>query len=152
MKTAEEMIKEQNHDVIHVSPETTIKEALAVMNDKKIGAILIKGQEDIEGIWTERDLMRNVLQPGFNPDTAKIGEHMTKNLHYAEHSETTIQLQDKFLGLRIRHLLIRNNGKFIGMVSSGDVTRHSLNEKTEELKSLNKIINWEYYENWHWKK
>ncbi len=152
MKTAEEMIKEQNHDVICVSPETTIKEALVLMNKNKIGAILVRGSEDIEGIWTERDLLRNVLIEGFAPETAKIKDYMTKNLQYAEHNETTIQLQDKFLGLRIRHLLVRNNGKFIGMVSSGDVTRHSLNEKTEELKSLNQIINWEYYENWHWKK
>jgi CBS domain-containing protein len=150
MKTAEEMVKEQKHEVISVSPGTTIREALVTMTSKNIGAILIKEEGNIVGIWTERDLMRNVLNSGFNLDTAIIKDYMTKNLHWAEHSATIPELQDKFLGLRIRHLLVKNNDGFIGMVSSGDVTRHSLKETTDELKSLNKIVSWEYYENWRW--
>jgi len=150
MKTAEEMIKEQKHDVFHVSPTTTIREALKLMTDKKIGATLVKDNDEIVGIWTERDLMKNVLEGGFNLDTSLIKTYMTKTLQYADHADTILQLQDKFLGLRIRHLLIKKDGQFIGMLSSGDVTRHSLKEKTDELRRLNKRVSWEYYENWRW--
>lgn len=150
MKTAEEIVKEQAHDIACVSPETTIKEALVEMTSLNIGAIMVKEGSNYVGIWTERDLMRNVLMDGFNPDTALIKDYMTRTLQYAEHSETIWQLQDKFLGLRIRHLLIKKGDNYIGMVSSGDVTRHGLNEKTDELKKLNKMVSWEYYENWRW--
>lgn len=150
MKTAEEMINEQKYDVICVSPETTIREALTTMTQKKIGAILIRDGGEIVGIWTERDLMKNVLEDRFDLDSSKLKDHMTTKLQYANHDDTIIQLQDKYLGLRIRHLLIKKEGKFIGMLSSGDVTRHGLKEKSTELKKLNKMVSWEYYENWRW--
>lgn len=150
MKTAEEMIKEQKYDVICVSPETSVREALKIMTGKKIGAILIRDKGEIVGIWTERDLMKNVLEDGFDLDKSMLKSYMTTNLQYADHDATIIQLQDKYLGLRIRHLLVKKEDKFIGMLSSGDVTRHGLKEKSDELKKLNKIVSWEYYENWRW--
>ena len=150
MKTAEEIINEQSHEILSVSANTTIKEALIIMTGKNIGAILVKEGDEYVGIWTERDLMRNSLVEGFNPETALIGDFMTKNLHYAQHDETIWQLQDKYLGLRIRHLLVKKEDKFIGMVSSGDVTKHGLKEKSDELEKLNSIVSWEYYENWRW--
>jgi signal-transduction protein with cAMP-binding, CBS, and nucleotidyltransferase domain len=55
---------------------------------------------------------------------------------------------DKFLGLRLRHLLIDRNGEFIGMLSIGDVVRSALQTRTDELEQLQEIANWEYYEEW----
>ena len=150
MKTAEDVIKDQKHDVITVPPDTIIKSVLQTMTQHAIGAILVKEAKEIIGIWTERDLMRNVLDKNFDLDSSLIRDYMTKKLVYANHDDSIFQLQDKFLGLKIRHLLVKHNNVFVGMVSSGDVTKYGLNEKTEELKGLNKIINWEYYENWHW--
>jgi hypothetical protein len=51
----------------------------------------------------------------------------------------------------LRHLLIEKNGEFIGVLSSGDVMKANLNEKTKELEELNAMVSWEYYENWRWK-
>ncbi|MBU2645021.1 CBS domain-containing protein [bacterium] len=150
MKTAEEIVQKNKGEMITVSPDSTIREALNTMTEKNIGAILIKDMGKIVGIWTERDLMRNVLLPDFNLDSALIKDYMTTKLHFARHSDTIYHLQDKFLGLRIRHLLVKKKDQILGLVSSGDVSRHDLKEKTDELESLNKIINWEYYENWHW--
>ena len=150
MKTAEQFLKEHNNPVISVSPGTAIKEALQIMTERNIGSILIKESGKVVGIWTERDLMRNVLQPGFNIETALIKDFMTTRLHYAEHDDILWRLNDKFLGLRIRHLLVRKNGEFIGMISSGDVSKYELNEKMAELNDLNHKISWEYYENWRW--
>jgi signal-transduction protein with cAMP-binding, CBS, and nucleotidyltransferase domain len=55
---------------------------------------------------------------------------------------------DKFLGLRLRHLLIDREGEFIGMLSIGDVVRSALQTRTDELRELSQITNWEYYEEW----
>ena len=58
---------------------------------------------------------------------------------------------DKFLGRRIRHLLIEENGKYIGMLSGGDVMKCVIHEKDAELKQLNSMVSWDYYEDWKWK-
>lgn len=55
---------------------------------------------------------------------------------------------DKFLGLRLRHLLIDKNGESIGLLSVVDVMRSALQEKTLELEELHTVATWEYYEEW----
>ncbi len=152
MKTAEQMLSEKSFGMITVPKEATVNEAIKVMNDNKIGAILVKDGEEIVGIWTERDLLRNALDDNFDRKTVKIGEVMTTELKYAQHDETVYQMQDKFLGMRLRHLLIQKDGKYVGMISTGDVMKTVLNEKEKELKELNAMTSWEYYDNWRWSK
>jgi CBS domain-containing protein len=151
MKTAEEMIKEKGNHLISVSPDTTIYDALRLMIEKQIGAILVKKDGEIVGIWTERDLMRNTITAGFDARTAKIGDYMTTGLKSAPANDTVYMLKDKFLGLKLRHLLIEKEGKYIGLLSIGDVIKASIREKDQELKNLNAMVSWEYYENWRWK-
>lgn len=152
MKTAQDMLNEKGTDMISVSKDATVFDALKVMNENKIGAILVKDGEDFVGIWTERDLLKNSLQEDFNSKTAKISEYMNKGLKFCDYNNTMYQLQDKFLGMRLRHLLIQKEGKFIGLISAGDVMKTILNEKEKELKDLNALTSWEYYENWRWEK
>ena len=83
MRTAEEILKDKDYEIVSVSPETTISDALQLMIKKQIGAMLIKDKEEIVGIWTERDLMRNTVTGGFDPATAKIGDYMTTGLLWA---------------------------------------------------------------------
>jgi signal-transduction protein with cAMP-binding, CBS, and nucleotidyltransferase domain len=128
--------------------DTTIYDALKVMLEKRIGAIVIKSQQAIVGIWTERDLMRNTVTPGFDPKIAKIGDYMVTDLLSAKHTATVYQLLDTFLGRRLRHLLIEKDGAYIGILSTGDVVKAELLEKTEELKELSSMVNWQYYDNW----
>jgi CBS domain-containing protein len=59
---------------------TTVYDALRKMLENKIGAILVSDNDQIVGIWTERDLMRNSISEGFNPRTAKIGDYMTEGV------------------------------------------------------------------------
>jgi CBS domain-containing protein len=140
MKTAEDIIKEKKRDMIFVSSDQTIREALQVMVSKKIGAILVKENDKIVGIWTERDLMQNIIAPGFKCENARIGDYMT----------TIIKLQEMFLGLFVRHILVTKNQGHIGLLSIGDVVRVSLLEKDKQIKELNAMVSWKYYENWGW--
>jgi signal-transduction protein with cAMP-binding, CBS, and nucleotidyltransferase domain len=55
-----------------------------------------------------------------------------------------------FVGLYLRHIPVQKNGQFIGMVSIGDVLRASLLEKDRQIKQLNSLASWQYYENWGW--
>jgi signal-transduction protein with cAMP-binding, CBS, and nucleotidyltransferase domain len=152
MRTAEEILKDKELDIVSVSPDANIKEALQLMIKNQIGAILVQEGKEIVGIWTERDLMRNTVTAGFDAETAKIGDYMTTGLLSAPHDNTCYELLDKFLGMRLRHLLIKKNDEYIGLISIGDVIKSCLQAKDEELRQLNKFISWEYYENWRWKK
>jgi signal-transduction protein with cAMP-binding, CBS, and nucleotidyltransferase domain len=62
---------------------------------------------------------------------------MNTNLQSAKHDANVYKLMDKFLGKRMRHLLVEKEGKYIGILSSGDVMRATMQEKDEELKKLN---------------
>ena len=155
MKTAEDIIKEKKPRIISVSTDTTIYLALQIMVDENIGAMLIQADDnknDIIGIWTERDLMRAMLKPGFDCKTDQIGDFMVTKLCKAPHTTSVYNLLDKFIGLNIRHIIVEKKGRFIGLLSARDVIRANLVEKTEELKKLNAMVSWEYYENWKWNK
>ncbi len=152
MKTAEDILKEKGTELICVDEDTTISGALSVMLENNVGAMLVKKEGNIIGIWTERDLMRNTLIEGFDAKTAKIKDYMITDLVSAPATDTVYQLMDKFLGRRLRHLLIEKDEKYIGMLSTGDAIKSALNEKNKELKELNTILSWEYYENWQWDK
>jgi len=152
MKTAEDILNEKSRDIISVSPDTLVLDALNTMCENKIGSIIVKDKGDIVGIWTERNLMYNTMTDGFDHKTARIGDYMTTRLFSAPHSASVYQLLDIFLGRRLRHLLIEKEKKYIGFLSIGDVVKASLQDKAEELNALQAIFNWEYYEDWKWTK
>lgn len=152
MKTAEELLSEKGTEIISVPTTTSIYNALQKMAEHNIGSILIEDNGAIIGIWTERDLMKNTLTEGFDPKTAIIKNFMTKNLVTADHSDNVYNMMDVFLGKRLRHLLVKKDEKYIGLLSIGDVVKAKLNEKTKELNQLHAMVGWEYYSNWQWKK
>jgi CBS domain-containing protein len=151
MKTAKDMIQDKGGDILCVPEGTTVMDALKKMNENKVGAILVTRDGKPAGIWTERDLLRNTLDAAFKPQTTLIDDVMTKTIVTAPSTDTVYNLMDKFLGLRLRHLIIEKDGEIIGMVSSGDVMKASIQEKDEELKQLNTMVGWDYYENWCWR-
>jgi signal-transduction protein with cAMP-binding, CBS, and nucleotidyltransferase domain len=152
MITAGEMVRQKGSEILSVGKNTTVYDALRKMLENKIGAILVSDNDQIVGIWTERDLMRNSISEGFNPRTAKIGDYMTEGVKTAPHTDTPYQLVDKFLGLRIRHLVIEKNGEHLGLLSVGDVVKSRLNEKLKEVEELKTIVNTDYYDNWKWER
>jgi signal-transduction protein with cAMP-binding, CBS, and nucleotidyltransferase domain len=151
-KTAEDILSEKGSDILFVSPNTTIYEALKIMLDRGVGSVLIKDGMEFTGIWTERDLMKNTVTENFDPKTAKISEYMTPRLIFAKHDDNIYSLADQFLGRRLRHLLIEREGKCIGVLSAGDIIRAGLQERTEQWERLNDIVKLEFYDQWRWHK
>ena len=150
MKTAGDILNDKKRDMVTVRPEQTLREALERMQADRIGAILVKRAEKIVGIWTERDLARDILKPEFNIDTARVEDHMTTRLFTAPDDTPLLKLEEMFLGLFIRHILITQRRKTIGLLSIGDVMRAGLLEKDTQIRGLTAMAGWEYYENWGW--
>ena len=150
MKTAEDLLKNNERKLLSVSIEATLYQAIEQMIHHKIGSILIEDNGEIVGIWTERDFIRYSLKDDLKLKKEFIKNFMHKDLIFANHDESIYQLMDKFLGLRIRQILIKKDDQIIGLLSSGDVIKENLNEKAKELKDMKQVLNWEYYENWNW--
>lgn len=148
MQTAEDIVRSKGDEIIGIDAEATIREALSLMVGRRVGAVVVTEGDRLVGIWTERDLMRQSLDPGFDPGTARLRQYMVTGLKTAAYHETVFELMDKFLGLRLRHLLVEKDGAYIGLLSIGDVTKACLQEKTSELQELHAIVSWQYYEEW----
>ena len=148
MKTAEDIVNDKRREIVCIEWDQTVHQACRTMIEKKIGAIVVKKNDEFVGIWSERDLLLNICNKGFDPLTARISDYMSAPIHSAPHSTRIHKLEEMFLGLFLRHLLIEKEGKFIGMLSIGDVLRASLLAKDRQFKELNEFVSWDYYENW----
>lgn len=139
MGNVRNILQEKNGPSISVNPETTVFQALEVMVDKNIGALLVMEGESVLGIFTERDYARKVVLKGKSSKQTLIREIMTDTLLTVT-PETTIEecmwlMTNRF----IRHLPVIDNGKLSGIISIGDVVKHII----EEQKSI--IGNLEHY-------
>jgi CBS domain-containing protein len=152
MKTAGDIVSENQREVVCIGAEATVHDALTVMVEKRIGAIVVQEDGEYCGIWTERDLMRNAVTAGFDPKTTTMREVMVADLVSVPDDTSVYKLLDKFLGLHLRHLLVERDGDYIGLISSGDAIKADLVAKARELEELNAMVSWDYYEDWGWEK
>lgn len=150
MQTAEDILKDKNTEIMSIAYDQTVLKACRVMTGEKIGAILVRKNDEFVGIWTERDLLHSIGTPEFDPSTARIGDYMSAPLHSVPHSTRLYKLSDMFLGLFVRHLLVEKEGKYIGLISIGDALRANLLEQDRRFKAYNEFVNWDFYENWRW--
>jgi len=150
MKSAEDILKEKQRDMVWITKDKSVFDAVRLMVENSIGAILVKEKDRFVGIFSERDLLRNTANPDFNPRASRVADYMSSPLHSAPHDMPLIRLTEKFLGLFIRHLMIEKEGRQVGMLSIGDVLRASLLEQDKQIKELNAVATWEYYEDWGW--
>ena len=146
--TAEQILKEIGHEPLIVSPETTVHEAVGLMLEKGSHAVLIAKEGNYLGIWTERDLMKNVILDEFHPKATKVSEHMSFPLKTAHHTDDLFELIAKFLGYHTRHLLIEKEGEYIGVLYAKDVIRVGFSERSRQLDKLDEMVSLEFYENW----
>ena len=150
MHTAEDIVKDKNRRIVSISNNETVQKACQMMVENKIGAILVKKNDEFVGIWTERDLLHLINSKGFDPKNARVEDYMTTPLHTVSHNARLHKLEDMFLGLFVRHLLVEKEGETIGLISIGDVLRAGLLERERQFKECNYAVTWDYYENWKW--
>ena len=150
--TAEDVLAEKGSEMISVTPEASIYDALTRMAERNIGAILVEQNGEFLGIWTERDLVRNSLTEGFDLKTARISDFMTKELVSVPHDTPLFKIADVFLGKRVRRLLVIRDGQYIGLLTAGDAIRAALVAREEELRKVEAFAQLEYYDEWRWKR
>ncbi len=152
MKNAQEIINEKGGEMVSVSPDTILFDAIQIMVEKRIGSILVREAGEIVGKWTEGDLLERMILSDFDIHQVRIKNVMTEDFPTAPHTATVFALMDRFLETRTRHLMIKRGEKYIGILSIGDAVRACLKEKDHELEVLTSQSSWEYYEQWRSKK
>jgi CBS domain-containing protein len=123
-----------------VSPDDTIFDALRLMADKNIGAVLVMSGETIEGILSERDYARKVVLLGKTSKTTPVREIMTTDVIFVDSGWTADQCMALMTDKRIRHLPVVENGKLAGIISIGDVVRAVVDRQQFTITSLEKYI------------
>ena len=123
-----------------VSPDDTIFDALRLMADKNIGAVLVMSGETIEGILSERDYARKVVLFGKTSKTTPVREIMTNDVIFVDPGWTADQCMALMTDKRIRHLPVVENGKLAGIISIGDVVRAVVGSQQFRITSLERYI------------
>ena len=124
-----------------LSDEDTIKIASQNFHEKKVGSMpILNKNNNVVGIVSERDLSRLIYTERFNTNLP-VSEIMSKNLITCDLNTSVTELMEMMTEKKIRHILIMEDKKLLGIVSIGDVVNHLINKIKEETKSLREYIN-----------
>jgi CBS domain-containing protein len=136
MARVKDMLSKKEKLLWTISCQASVKEALAMMSEKKIGALLAIDAGYLVGVFSERDYARKAITtPGFSLETP-IHELMTRRVFYVTPDETSDECMALMAEKQIRHLPVMDEGILIGMISVGDVVKETLSEMDNRIKEL----------------
>jgi len=123
--------------IIHsVNPDISVTECVQKMNELDIGAMLVMEDERLIGIFTERDAIKKVLGAGLEPSYTKVSAVMSHNPICVSPATTLEEAMSVISTQRIRHLPVVQDGKVLGMISSGDLTHWLVEDKSGAIREL----------------
>jgi len=140
MKTVLEILARKGNDIHSVTPETTIYDALKLMSEKNIGAVLVVTDNQLEGIFSERDYARKVVLKGKASRDTRVGEAMTSKVAFVRPTQTIEQCMALMTDKRIRHLPVLEGTELVGVVSIGDIVQARISEQQYLIEQLENYI------------
>jgi len=135
MATVKTILENKGHAVYSVKPEATILDALKVMTEKQVGAVMVMDGDTVKGIFSERDYARRGTLLG-NPVTTPVKDVMTSKVYYVSPEQSAETCMAQMSDKRIRHLPVVKDGKVVGVISIGDVVKTLLKDKDALIKGL----------------
>ncbi|WP_257657526.1 CBS domain-containing protein [Parapedobacter lycopersici] len=141
MKTVKQILKAKP-DIVHsVTPEVSVYDALKMMMEKNISALLVIESGHLLGIFTERDYARKIILQGKSSKETAIHEVMTKDPHTITRDETTDYCMQLMTHRHFRHLPVVEGATVIGMLSIGDLVKHIIEDQQQTINQLENYIN-----------
>jgi len=134
------LLEQKTERVETVTPQTTIGEAIAAMNQRRIGSILVMDGERLVGIFTERDVLTRVVPQQLDPRRTPVGEVMTRNPMTIPPNRTVQEAMMIMTDSRKRHLPVVQGGKVLGLVSIGDLTRWMVRDQQRTIEDLTDYV------------
>lgn len=141
MKTLHQVLASKKYkEVISIAPHRPVYDALVVLAEYKIGALVVLEGDNLVGIFSERDYAREVILKGRSSKTTAISEVMTATVLTASPSDTVDQAMALMSEKRIRHLPVVEDDKVVGMLSIGDLVKETMAYQQNLIKQLEKYI------------
>jgi CBS domain-containing protein len=144
MGTAQNLIRdrlERGERVVTIDQGATVYEAARVMNDHRIGALVVTDDGDgVVGIFTERDLLKRVVAEGLRPDDTLVGAVMTRDVIVCTPDTLDDDIRLIMRTKRIRHVPVVDAGRLIGMISIGDLNVAETKTLTETISYLEQYM------------
>ncbi|MBV9507233.1 MAG: CBS domain-containing protein [Acidobacteriia bacterium] len=130
----------KGREIWSVAPEATVYDAIALMAEKSIGAVLVLSDRVLVGIVTERDYARKVILQGRSSKDTRVGEIMTAELVTVGPDSTVDECMRLMTRQRIRHLPVIDQGSLAGMVSIGDLVNAVISDQAHTIDQLHTYI------------
>ncbi len=141
MATVRELLDRKGTDVHAVGPDATVLEAAQLMNRRGIGGlVVIDAMEQLIGIFTERDILRRVVAEGRDAAQTFVRDVLTRDVVTMSADTTVEECAAVMSARRIRHLPVVEDGRMLGLVTSGDVLAHRVAESEATLQYMSSYL------------
>jgi CBS domain-containing protein len=136
VKTVSQILQRKGNIVWSISPEASVFEALQLMAEKNLGAVLVMKNDRVVGIMSERDYARKIILHGKHSKDTLVKEIMSSQVIYVNISLSVEECMALMINKRIRHLPVIENGRLSGIISIGDVVDAVIDEKEFVIDQL----------------
>jgi CBS domain-containing protein len=140
MKTLSDVLRAKGSDVFVIQPTDSVHDAMALMNDKGVGALLVTSSEGVAGILSERDVARKITLTGKNARETPASEVMTERVTCVEPELNIRDAMQLMTDRRVRHLPIVKDRQLVGVVSIGDLVKAVIDDQQFTIEQLQHYI------------
>ena len=140
MKRVRDILEVKGHEVWSIEPNASVYDAMKLMADKNIGALLVMEGGKLVGIISERDYARKVILQGRSSNTTQVREIMISRVVYAEPQQNIEECMALMTDKRTRHLPVIEAGQVCGIISIGDLVKAIIDEQKFIIEQLERYI------------
>jgi len=140
MKLVQHLLDTKGSNVISISPDASVLDAIRLMADKGIGSLVVMTGDELLGIVTERDYARKVIIKGRASESTPVVDIMTSKVLTTAPGETVDQCMQMMTNKKCRHLPVIEDGKVVAMISIGDLVQAIIADQKEEIEHLEHYI------------
>lgn len=142
MSTVQTILSIKGTRVLSIGPEATALDAALLMNEYKVGGLVVREETRVAGIITERDMLQRVLAQRRDPSTTRVRDIMTAEVVCCRPHTTLDEARGVMKNRRIRHLpVVDEDGQIAGLISIGDLNAYHANDQERTIHYLQEYIN-----------
>ncbi len=141
MKRVRHLLDAKGRNVLSVAPEASVLDAIRLMAEHGIGALVVLDGDALAGVVTERDYARKVILKGRSSRTTAVKDIMTADVVTATSDQSVEECMNTVTEKRIRHLPVVDDGRLTGIISIGDLVKAVIADQQEAIEHLQQYIN-----------
>jgi CBS domain-containing protein len=141
MATVQDILARKGFDVHTIASSETVLDATQMMNDRRVGAVVVMDQGNLVGMFTERDVLRRVVAARRDPQFTYVGEVMTRDVLCVPPNADVDQVSAIMKSKRVRHLPVTSaDGDLMGIISIGDINAFYTSNQAHQIEWLNEYV------------